>query len=279
MKTTGWHATDDQLTAFARAPRTLDDTTAASVEAHLAACAQCRFVVAGAADATATAASWTAIADRIDRPKRSMIERLLARVLSDSTARLVAATPTLRLAWVAAVVAVAAAAVAATHNLNTDAPFLAIAPFVPLAGVALAFGPFPDPAGETALATPAHGAGLVIARTMAVLASSVPILLASSAFLPVVEARAVAWLLPALALTALATALSTWLTPYVAATSAATAWAVAIVLVTAVEPAHRNVADSNLFGPYAQLLFALLLAAATLVTAARRQHFTTLEVR
>lgn len=207
------------------------------------------------------------------------VERLLAAVLPDHTARLVAATPSLQVAWLAAVVVITAGAIAAAHNLDSGAPFLALAPLLPLGGVAGAFGSMPDPVGETALATPAHGASLVVARTLAVLAVTIPVLLVASAFLPDVDWRAVAWLLPALALTALTTALSTWWTPYTAAASVALAWASAVAIVPRLDGTASALQRSELFGPYGQVVFAALLLGAALVAATRRDNFSILEAR
>jgi hypothetical protein len=279
MSAPTWHAADDVLTTFARDPRAVDRTTAASVETHLAACERCRKVVADAGDAAFAELSWDAIADAIDRPKRSPIERVLAVLLPPHTARLVAATPVLQAAWLGAVIVVAAAAVAASRNLHSDGVFLALAPLVPLAGVALTFAPAADPAGEAALATPAHGVGLVVARTLAVVATTLPILLLASVLLPVVGAGALAWLLPALALTATTTCVSTWWTPQAAAAGAATTWATAVTVAGYINNAPGALARSGLFGVYGQLLFALLLVAALVVGVARRDYFTTLEAR
>jgi hypothetical protein len=277
MTAPAWHAADDDLIAFASDPRALDNTTAASVETHLVACAQCRAVVSATADASVANRSWDAIADVIDRPRRSLTERMLGLVLPTHMARLLAATPVLQVAWLAAIVLVSAAAVAATRNLDSDGLFLLFAPLVPLGGVALAFAPAAEPAGEAALATPAHGAALVVVRTLAVVATSVPILLVGSAFLPVVDVRAVAWLVPALALTAATMTLSTWWTPQVAAASSGAAWVVVAYLFTNAN--GGAMVRSELFGSSAQLGFAALLVLAIFVGALRRDHFTTLEAR
>jgi hypothetical protein len=274
-----WHAPDDVLTAFARSPRSLDDNTAASVEAHLAACASCRVVVAAAADASVADQSWAAIVDTIDRPRSTIVERVLGRFLPPHAARLVAATPTLQAAWGLAVIAIAAGALAASHALDSDSVFVVLAPFVPLVGVALAFAPGADPAGEAALATPAHGAGVVAARTMSVVATTVPVLLLGSLLLPHVDARAVAWLLPSLALIALASALSTWWTPRIAAAATSAAWGAAIVLVARLDGISAAIARSSLFGAVGQTAFASVLACAVLVAVARRDNFRVLEAR
>src|SRR4051812_19011263 len=100
-----WHATPEVLARFATAPDAVDDLTAASLEAHLLGCGPCRRAVATAAAGApvAAAVTWDEIADRIDRPRPTVTERLLARFVPDHVARIVAATPALRLAWLAAV--------------------------------------------------------------------------------------------------------------------------------------------------------------------------------
>lgn len=279
MTETAWHAAEEVLTAFARAPRALDDTTAASVEMHVTVCDRCRAVVATATDAALVAESWDAVADVIDRPRPSFAERILAAFVPGHVARVVAATPMLTAAWLAAVVSVAALAVSATHGLDSEALFLVIAPLVPLAGVAIAFAPAADPAGEATLATPMHGASLVLARTVVVVATTVPVLLLASLFLPVVDLGAVAWLLPALALTATAMALSTWRSPQVAAEIVAAAWTAAGFAASFADGASVVLARSAVFAWPGQLVCAALLVSSVVVSVARHDHFTTLETR
>ena len=56
-----WHASAAVLDRFARDPAGLDAATAASVETHLVACADCRSAVARAADPSFAAGTWAAI--------------------------------------------------------------------------------------------------------------------------------------------------------------------------------------------------------------------------
>jgi hypothetical protein len=82
-------------------------------------------------------------------------------------------------------------------------PFLlAVAPVVPVAGVALSYGAHADPLHEIAAATPSAGLRLVLTRTAAVLAVSLPLLTLAGLLVPSSGAPgAAAWLLPGLALT------------------------------------------------------------------------------
>jgi hypothetical protein len=274
-----WHAEPHLLARYATEPDSLDEVSASSLEAHLLDCEQCRCLVADAADPATLSASWSAIVDVVDRPRPSIPERVLALFFPDDMARVVAATPALQLSWFAAVIAVIAAVVAASRSVDDLTPFLAIAPLVPLAGVAVSFGPTPDPAGEVALATPMHGAGLVLRRTVIVLATSLVVLVAGTVALPGLEWRAAGWILPAIGLSLVALAFSTWLAPLTATVTAAIVWEVAVVTSGVVDRIPRNVADGPLFGPFGQLTFALLIPIALAALGARQFRLSTMEAR
>lgn len=276
---TNWHAPPDILVRFATTPELLDGVTASSLEAHLLACEACRGAVAGAADPILVARSWDGLADRIDRPRPTVSERVLGWVLPAHVARVVAATPALRLAWMAAVAAVTAAVVAAARQVGADTPFLVLAPVVPLAGVAISFGPAPDPAGEAALATPLHGAGLVLWRTAAVLATSLAVLVPGTVALPGLALHDAGWVLPALALTLGAVALSTWVAPFTATAVAGLGWLVALEVAAVADGVSQAPAEGPLFRPAGQLGFAVLAVAAAAVLSARHPRLSTLEAR
>ena len=98
---------------------------------------------------------------------------MLGRVgFDEAAARLVAATPALRAAWLAAVALVVGVVVVACQAADSDGLFLAIAPLLPLAGVAAVFAPGTEPAGEIGSATPLMGFGLVVRRAELVLVTS-----------------------------------------------------------------------------------------------------------
>jgi hypothetical protein len=86
-----------------------------------------------------------------------------------------------------------------------------------------------DPTREIGLATPYSGLRLLLIRTAAVLAVTVPIVAAAGLALPGSNLLAAAWLLPTAGLTCAALALTGRMTPVVAVGAVATAW----VLVTA----------------------------------------------
>ncbi|MCT7354413.1 zf-HC2 domain-containing protein [Streptomyces sp. 15-116A] len=120
--------------------------------------------------------------------------------------------PAVRGAWLPAVLLVAVGAVALAHagGLPDARPWLlALAPVVPVAGVALSYGPHADPMHEIVASTPSAGLRLVLMRTATVLAVSLPLLTLAGVMLPSSDApNAAAWLLPGLALTLASLALA-----------------------------------------------------------------------
>jgi len=171
-------------------------------------------------------AIWHEVVDRVDAPRPSGPERMLVRIgVGEATARLVVATPTLRGPWLLAVAGVLAlAAWAAQVDERNLAMFLVIAPLGPLAGVAVAFAGGLDPTREIGLAAPYSGLRLLLIRTAAVLAVTVPIVAAAGIALPGSSWPAAAWLLPTAGLTCAALALTARMTPVVAVGVVATAW-------------------------------------------------------
>lgn len=274
-----WHADDRTLSTYANAPTGVDNVTAASIEAHLLRCEQCRVRLAAMADHAGLDDSWQAIVDVIDQPRRGPVERLLGWFVPDGVARVVAATAALRAAWLVAVTAVVAAAVAAARVADTDAPFVLLAPLVPLAGIAASFGAAPEPAGEAALAAPVHGAGLLLRRAAAVLASSGAILLAGTIALPDLDWRTIAWVLPAVGLTATALALSTWVSPSAATGAAGAVWVAVVQAAVILDGATGAVEESPLFGPPGQLAYLAVTGVTAIALNARRSHFRALEAR
>jgi hypothetical protein len=279
---TEWHASADIVERFATDPRTLDSVVASSLEAHLLQCAACRQAVHDAADAErqALAASWDRVADRIDRPKRSLVERLLERLgISGGVARLVAATPALRLTGLAAVLVVAAAAVLAARSTDAIGPFLVVAPLAPLGAVAAAFAATADPAGEAGVATPLHGAGLALRRATAVLTTTFVVLAVASLALPVLDLEVAAWIFPGLALSLGALALGTRWRPEVAAGVLGGGWVLAVMAAELLARTRTPVAETAVFEPIGQLVAVALSIAAAAVLVARRDMYATVEVR
>jgi hypothetical protein len=224
-----WHLDPEAIRQYSQgaAPPEL----AASAEAHLMSCAACRDGISSSVDARRADTIWHEVVDRVDAPRRSGLERMVARLgVGEATARLIAATPTLRGPWLLAVAGVLVLAVwAAQVDERFLRMFLVVAPLGPLAGVAVAFAGGLDPTREIGLAAPYSGLRLLLIRTAAVLTVTVPIVAAAGLALPGANWVAAAWLLPTAGLTCAALALTVRMTPVVAVAVVATAW----VLVTA----------------------------------------------
>jgi hypothetical protein len=226
---TAWHLDSEAIRRYSQGA--VPPYLAASAEAHLMKCAACRGVISSHVDARRVATIWHEVVDRVDAPRRSGPERMLTRLgIGEATARLVAATPTLRGPWL---LAVAGVLVLAAWTAQVDERllrmFLVVAPLGPLSGVAVAFAGGLDPTREIGLAAPYSGLRLLLIRTAAVLAVTVPIVAVAGLALPGSNWLAAAWLLPTAGLTCAALALTARMTPVVAVGVVATAW----VLVTA----------------------------------------------
>lgn len=268
VEMSGWHLDPEVVRHYAAGA--VGPATAASAEAHLMACAACRAQLASTVDDQRAAAIWRVVADRADRPRRGVLERVLARVgVDEATARLVAATPTLRGPWLLAIAAVLAfVAVAARADERWLGVFLIAAPLGPLGGVAVAFASGLDPTREIGLATPYSGLRLLLIRTAAVLATTVAIAVAAGLTLPGSAWLAAAWLLPAVGLTSVALALTARLRPVVAVGAVATGW-VAITLTTDLSGQPRALFDAT-----AQLMWLVLAVGGGLWVVGRRNLLT-----
>lgn len=276
---TTWHAPPDTLVQFARSPETVDEVTAASVEQHLVACAACRAVVAGATDTALLRRSWAEVADAIDRPRENLLERALGHLgMPPHLARIVGATPQLRVAWLTTTVLLAAAAVAVARDSGSDAPFLVVAPLVPLAAALLVFLPTEEPGGEAALATPLHGAGLLLRRVAAILVPTFAILALAGLAQPDLTAGGAAWVLPGLALTLSSLALSTTMRASAATTMLGVGWVSLIAAVSALDGRTAPIAESVLFAVPGQAGAVLISVLAAVWLAAHRDRFSTMEV-
>ncbi|MFF7789557.1 zf-HC2 domain-containing protein [Streptomyces sp. NPDC007991] len=230
-----WHVPEEDLRAYARGE--LAAPALWSADAHLGACAACRGVLAEVSDPVALEAGWERLDAELDAPRAGLLESLLVRAgVAGHTARLLAAAPVLRRSWLGAVVAVLLLSVAAGHAVRGGqfpTLFLALAPLLPLAGVALSYGPALDPTHEMAVVAPMHGFRLLMIRTVAVLGVVLGLNGLATLALPAYGLRALAWLLPALALTATGLALTPRLGPVLAPSLAGGAWIGLLVLAEA----------------------------------------------
>ena len=189
-----------------------------------------------------------------------------------------AATPALRFSGLAAVLAVTTLAVLASRQADADGPFLLLAPLVPLAVVAATFAPAFDPVGEAGLATPLHGAGLVVRRTVAVLLVAFAVLLVGSLATPELGSVSFAWVLPGLALALGSLALGTWIRIELAAGSLATAWSIGLLVLRWAEGRTTPFAEAAPFSTAGQVAALVLTAAAALVLVRRVGQYSTMEV-
>lgn len=273
-----WHASDELLMRFAVDPAAMDGSAAASLEAHLISCDRCRSSLNDVIDADQVSTSWLSIAERIDEPRLSALERVLGRLgVSEATARLIGATHALVAAALSAVVVVAAAVVAASRVTDTSGGFLVVAPLLPLAVVAACFAPASDPAGEAGIATPLYGIGLVLRRSGVVLVAVFIVLGVADQAIGDLGAPVLTWLLPSLALAVGTLALGTWFRAEVAAGGLGFGWVVVVVVARWMEGRTEGYAESAVFGAAGQLVALIVLVVAVVGVVNRRDRFQTME--
>lgn len=272
---TAWHADRQALVAYHAGG--LSPARAASIESHLATCGSCRSGLATVADPSRLAANWAAIEDRLDQRRPPVLERLLVRLgLRQHHAHLAIMTPALRAPTFGAV-AVLLGLVLAT--LSGDGPgdgqlyaFLVVAPLLPLAGVAVAFAGLNDPVRELARVAPASAFDLLLARAVAIVATTIILSAVAAIPLPHHGWAAATWLLPALGLSAVSLALSTWVPTQWAAAGLGAAWVGAAVVSWRVNRFDADVAGRfAALRPSGQVLWAVAAAGGALVLALRRE--------
>lgn len=264
-----WHLDAAVLDRYGDAR--LDGPVLWSVEAHLTACAYCRgrLPVPPAVERV-----WQRLDDVLDAPRPGAVEWLLLRVgVPENLARLLAATPTLRLSWLCAVavtLGVAVAASWASRSTHMPLALLAVVPLIAVAGVAVAFGPRVDPTYEIGLAAPFDTFRLVLLRSSAVLTMTIVLAGITGVAAPDAGLRTMAWLTPALLLTVATLGLSSELGPVKAAAITGVAWLLA--LVTTVE---LPTGSSVLFESTVQAGMAATAVIAAVVVLINRRRFDT----
>jgi hypothetical protein len=224
-----WHVPEQLAVAYVDGA--VQGARAASVEAHILTCPDCRSLVNADVPVDRLAAIWSSVVDEVDAPRRSWVERSLSSLgMSQTDARLAAAAPTLHLSWLSSLVAVLIFAAWASNTTERGAVlFLIVAPVVPVLAVAGAYGPRIDPTYETSVASPYPTLRLVLLRSATVVVASGLLAVTASAFVPSGHVAA-AWLLPCLALVSLALLLARWVALPVAAFGVAALYALPLLL-------------------------------------------------
>jgi signal transduction histidine kinase len=179
----------------------------------------------------------------------------------------IAATPSLRLPWILAAAAASVFAAWGAAVNDQVLAFLVVAPLVPVAGVAAAYGPWADPMFETTRSMPVSGFHVVLARTIAVVATCVPLLALSALIVPGSEATALAWVVPALALSLASLVVSTFTSLPRASIAVAAVWSCLVAVAGAMDEV------AILFDGVGQLAFLVVAVASSFLLARRRERF------
>ena len=277
---TAWHVTPELMERYAKG--TIDVPHAFSVEAHLETCDVCRSQIAGSVDPQRLERMWSQVQGSVSAPAKGVIERLLLAVgVKEYVARLLAATPALRMSWLLALTTVLAIAIGAAYgSAQGYVLFLVIAPLLPVAGVAASYGPGIDPTYEIGIASPMRSFGLLLIRAAAVLVTTTVMAGIGGVLLPEQNWAAAAWLLPSLGLVAATLALSTLIQPLWAAglvtfswiaITGARAWIV-VGSASSVEAAAQASARS-VFGDSMQTGFLVIIVAALVTLVLRQDSF------
>ncbi|GIG20212.1 hypothetical protein Cch01nite_09360 [Cellulomonas chitinilytica] len=264
-----WHADDELFASYVRGDA--DALRSASLEQHLIHCETCRSRIAQHVEPRPLELVWDRIREDVQAPAHGPVERFLARLgLPESDALVISAASSLRVSWLWGVVLSltfvgASVAWGGTRGL---ALFLAIAPLVPVVGVAFAYGPAVDDTYELAVASPYSGPRLLLLRTAAVLVTSIPLVLVVGLLAPGLSWTAVTWLLPASAFTVVVLAAATWVPATDAAAVLMVAW-VCAVGAAAVRHDPAAVVDPAVLPAYV-----LLAGVAAVVLRRRIRHLT-----
>ncbi|OXZ00111.1 zf-HC2 domain-containing protein [Streptomyces diastatochromogenes] len=239
-----WHASDGLIARYADG--SLPEPDAWSLEKHLEGCAGCAARVSRAVHGTAAGAVLAQVRESVLAAAPPVLKQVAPEAppapAPPRLARLLwAVGPAVRGAWLPAVLLVAVGAMALGYGggfPDARALLLAIAPVVPVAGVALSYGPHADPLYEVVAATPAGGLRLALTRTAAVLGVSLPLLTVAGLLLPASGApAAAAWLLPGLALTLGSLALASFVGCRTASGVTAGGWLCAVLAPVSAAPA------------------------------------------
>ena len=168
-----------------------------------------------------------------------------------------------------------AAFVAAFARIEGDGPWLllVVAPLLPVAGVATAYGPALDPTYEIGVAAPMSGLRLILLRTLAVIATTIPLLAVAALVAPGGGWAVFGWLLPLFALVAITLALATAIPPERGGPVVGAGWLVALVVLIDRDPAGDFVDRSLIFSSSGQTTVAVVAAIGVAIVATRKTCF------
>lgn len=226
---TTWHATAQELTSYRAGAA--GPLLAASLDAHLIACATCRSRLAAVdlpGSSSASEQRWQAILAELDGKEYAETRAGLSPLV-----RLGASTRPLAAALAVAVVFVLVLPLltSLTRESSVSTALLALAPLAPMIGVAFAYRRETDPAGEISLAAPLAGIRLVVRRALFVAAFAVPIGVGVGLAVDVPVSTALSWLLPGFALAATVLfAATTRVDPTILTAVLGTGWALAVLI-------------------------------------------------
>jgi hypothetical protein len=255
-----WHVEEAVLHRYQIG--TVDRVTGVSLEAHVTECVDCRGALM--VDGDWLEQSWVGIADRVEPGSRTVVERVLTSVgVPSHLARVMAVTPSLRPSWLIAVTLTLLFAAMASSLMVQPGSFdlfLAVAPLIPVAGVAVAYGRVGDPAYEMTAAAPIDPLRLLLLRAAAVTGFALVLSLILDVIFSSTRATGL-WILPALALTLTTLALGTQLAMMAAAAASAVGWVVVLTLFLV----RGETRMESVFGLEAQLVSVVVAVAATFV--------------
>jgi hypothetical protein len=261
-----WHLEQETVRRYQSG--VIDRVGSASVEAHLKSCAECRSLLA--VDEEWVDRSWMGIADRVEPGRPGSAERVLTLVgVPGWMARLVSVSPALRMPFLLALLLVTGFAVAASNSNpanDTYRIFLMVAPLLPVAGVAVAYGRLVDPAFEMTMVTPVNTLRLLMIRAATVLTVAICLGLISWPLVPApTSVGASAWLIPSLGLTLATLALASRFEMWLSGAVVGGGWVAAILLASS--------GDIDFFAPDSQLVHAVLVGLSAVVVLLRRTSY------
>lgn len=263
-----WHPHDEMLQSYASG--LAGPVLAASLEAHVLDCAECRTALVPAVEPLRLVRIRDGVEDRIDARGRPWSERFLRRLgLGEADARVLLAAPALRRAWwLAVALALGFGVAAAAQEPGRGSALLILAPLLPVLATAAAYAPRLEPALSLTAATPYPAMRLLLVRCVAVAGAATTLAVVAAVSLPGPAGAALPWLLPAAGLTASVLALSAWFDVEVAAGACCAGWLTAVWAT-----AGRHAGDAlAVFQAPGQVASALLLALAGAVLATQHHR-------